>query len=794
MLNKLKGNIDEIIKVILVIALLFLSIQKGGFYKNDNMIFSIIVEFLGLFTIIYYSAKNKFKGKVDIIGMILLALPICYSLPIVFKNYASLNDSITEIVRYFNIYLIYKIVSLSKNKKSYEYVLIAISLFLGTLGIDGMGNRLFLGILKKFNSGYLDFDITRMSSTIQYANVLAIIFLIASVFIFKNLFKSIKENNKKKFVFYYSSLFFTLLCLILTQSRVGLLLATIYYITHIICLRENKEKAKLIILTILFELIVFTVISFKGIYINKAYIYYIFGTSILFSVVIAHLIYIYFNKESKVIDVINKNKKKIYIGIVLLLVMYILLGIFLTTPLKITGNSADKVARSVYVHAKDENKITFNVENLVSDSRYQINIYSVSENNEKELLNTFDYYRSVSGNFEYSFKKNNDFNRIDIEIKCEKGGILVDNFTFNGDKKVLNYAIIPTDIVNKLKEVFTQSDSIKTRIIYLKDALKIWNLSFKNRIVGVGGEGFKNLYQTVQRSYYTSTEVHNSFVQILVESGILGFISILAVVIIYLLKADKNIYKSAFILLLIHMIVDLDFSYTIIFAIFAILLAINDVKYKKELESNTLKILEFIVGIILSIFVIYVEQKVIIAYSIKVPIYESDVTLSKEATKVSKLEKRVMLDSADNKYRKELAKEYESYLKLLTDKINEGIDNNDLILESKNIVKNMEINLIEMQENENFDKNNLVYLSNSYFNNLNYFVKNSELDEEDSYNYYLNKIAENISFVEENYKYNEEAKRLVRKSYNSYYNELKNSGIKNSSVEKYINYFGTKVE
>ena len=560
-MKKLRSiSFDNIINTFLVILLILLSIQKGGFYKGDNILFLLGVQILGIITIIYNFIKNKLKYNFDIVAFLLLLLPITYAFPIIFNNYASLNDSIVEMLRYFSLYIIYKIVSYSNDKKIYENTIIGITLFLGILGIDGLGSRIFKVVLERFHSNYLATDLMRMSSTIQYANVLAIMFLIASVLLFEKLLSAYNNKDKRKLALNFTCFFFVSSCLVLTQSRVPLLLVILYYLFRILRDKENRKTQVKLLLGILPILLIYVVATFKLLYINKNYIYIITAIFLAICYFSPYILTNIFKKNSRVISFILKNKKKLTIAFTIFCFIYVVLAFMISAPLKITDKSKDIFKRNIYSIDNLENNIQFKVKENVQDSRYNIKIYSVSISNKKELIKSYEYYDNVSGNFEFDFNLKEKAKYITFEIKCYKGSINVSDLEINNKKITLNYALFPVDLINKIQDVLHGSDSYNLRIIYYKDALKIWRSSPKNILFGVGGEGFNELYQTVQTINYTSTEVHNSFLQILVESGLLGFSCIVSVIVLYICISKNSVYKYATLLLVLHSIVDLDFS------------------------------------------------------------------------------------------------------------------------------------------------------------------------------------------------------------------------------------------
>ena len=279
--------------------------------------------------------------------------------------------------------------------------------------------------------------------------------------------------------------------------------------------------------------------------------------------------------------------------------------------------------------------------------------------------------------------------------------------------------------------------------------IKIITNTFKNFVFGRGGETFRNEYKYFKNVDYNSTEVHNIYIQMWLESGILGlFIFIL--IIIYIIKKYKlNSQMLAVICILIHGIFDLDFSYMIIIAIFGVLLGILEEKesnscenkYEKQVDikNNVIEYVEKILGISLwtvtTIILIFSN----IASNTKVyEITEYD-SIDKIRAKVVNYEKITNLDIFESKYRLKLNDAYSVYLNKLNE---EEIYNNKN--EYINIINNMLINLEYVNKNESKNTSNLISISNQYFNNIDYFVKLNNDTSDNNYEYYLNIVYSNM--------------------------------------------------
>lgn len=91
----------------------------------------------------------------------------------------------------------------------------------------------------------------------------------------------------------------------------------------------------------------------------------------------------------------------------------------------------------------------------------------------------------------------------------------------------LKYKYIPQSLAGRLDDIFNMgmNNSSVVRGIFSGDGLKIM---LDHPIVGAGGGAWQYLYSSYQSYMYDSTQAHNFFVQLGVETGILGFIMIAA--------------------------------------------------------------------------------------------------------------------------------------------------------------------------------------------------------------------------------------------------------------------------
>ena len=98
--------------------------------------------------------------------------------------------------------------------------------------------------------------------------------------------------------------------------------------------------------------------------------------------------------------------------------------------------------------------------------------------------------------------------------------------------------LLPEKFVNRVKNINFEQHSVQERFYFYKDAAKIIR---DYPLFGTGGKGWEAIYQKYQSYLYLSNQVHSHFLQVWVESGILGFGFFLAIWIAFFVALFKAV-------------------------------------------------------------------------------------------------------------------------------------------------------------------------------------------------------------------------------------------------------------
>ena len=740
---------------ILICLLLFISaLYKGAFYKEDGLFVNVVICMLGLVCLSVKLVLNIrdnrkiIKSKLGtLVDICVILMPIAYFLPIVFAKAASIESAIFETLRYVNFAIIYFIVRTTSNKKVYLTSIVLIGVILAMLGIDEITYRTIEEILNLISINYLETNGGQLSSTIQYANITALIMLMSSIVVQDKISKNLPNLNNKssiKFKILVIGEMFSLILLqsaiILTTSRMNLILmiaSTIIYAMY--CLKRNKKKSALALILMLIAALtlVTSIDSYLLIQNNFMIIFtYLFTLLLICIGVILGTKFVVATKKDKK-D--NSNKKRIIIRYAILFTVLLMVVIICTTPRSLRLNDSDNkgvsISRNVYTKIQDSVKLDVKFQFNRNDN-FELHVYEVDDEFNKKILVSMTKKSLKNNEYYGEINVSEKAESLLLEFKTIDSDIEIKEFKVNDKKITLSYMFIPDSIIFRLKDTLIKDSNNTLRFTYYKDALKLFNSS---KLFGIGGEGFKARYQEVQDKSYISSEVHSVPIQILVESGIVGALSfalicIATCIIVYRLFKIKNEETLLYLLILFTFVItsafDLVFSFGIMIYLFAVIIGLIIGEYKQgdilekdryELDNKStlgmLKIATLSISLMVLVIATIYSLNIFRASMLMLP--EQEETLENSYNRVGLLETKVKLDKYNISYLTSLLDQYDIHIDLLNTiylSTSYDEDKNDFKVEiNKYIVRQKEIadSIIEC---EYYNKYALEKVARCYFN------------------------------------------------------------------------------
>lgn len=237
--------------------------------------------------------------------------------------------------------------------------------------------------------------------------------------------------------------------------------------------------------------------------------------------------------------------------------------------------------------------------------------------------------------------------------------------------------ILPSKIVNRIDKISLKEGNVQERFIFWKDAMEIVK---EHPVFGLGGGAFEETYRRYQSYFYSSTQVHNHYVQMWAEIGTFGILIFLGLWISYFHTVWKLWWKqenhetkflvwsmfSTAMMLGMHAFLDFDLSLSaitiVLFAMFGLTRGIerySNSEYKVLDAKNFGKVKMIyqsaVVGVtlVIMIFISMLHMGRAEARNAAIDFKNQDLELAK-----AHFEKAIKLDPFNVDYRADLAKVY----------------------------------------------------------------------------------------------------------------------------------------
>ncbi len=242
--------------------------------------------------------------------------------------------------------------------------------------------------------------------------------------------------------------------------------------------------------------------------------------------------------------------------------------------------------------------------------------------------------------------------------------------------------ILPDIIVSRVERLLINGlneQNVLYRLVFDRDALLLLR---DHWLLGLGGGGWKALYQSVQDHLYSAISVHNHYLQVFVDNGILAFLSFVSLVLFSavgaffsIIRADSSKSRTyaaglfcGFLSLAVHSAIDFNLLYVSLLLLFWVMFTASTAglpekakqpfisRWQAEIKGSTGQIALIIISAALfSIYSLYFAGS-----------YNSQIAFNyaeKRDYKNARIyyEEALRLDPANSNYSYELAKVYRYY-------------------------------------------------------------------------------------------------------------------------------------
>ena len=165
----------------------------------------------------------------------------------------------------------------------------------------------------------------------------------------------------------------------------------------------------------------------------------------------------------------------------------------------------------------------------------------------------------------------------------------------------IGYVLITGNLntVGRYLTTSTSSRSLQERLLYYKDAIPL----ILRHPFGLGYMGYSYIQSQIQTGIYQAAYVHNDFLQFALDIGIIPLVVLIIALIKNLFSKNKELsFRLILLTIALHMLIDFDLQFMIIFLILVMTLNLWD---NKEYEYETNKIALISIDTLLIIIYLY---------------------------------------------------------------------------------------------------------------------------------------------------------------------------------------------
>ena len=298
----------------------------------------------------------------------------------------------------------------------------------------------------------------------------------------------------------------------------------------------------------------------------------------------------------------------------------------------------------------------------------------------------------------------------------------------------IGYVLITGNLntVGRYLTTSTSSRSLQERLLYYKDAIPL----ILRHPFGLGYMGYSYIQPQIQTGIYQAAYVHNDFLQLALDIGIIPLVILIIAIIKSLISKNKELsFKLILLTIVLHMLIDFDLQFMIIFLILVMTLNIWD-NEEYEFEANKIALIS-LDTLLISIY-LYFGLVTVFHYFEKdeiatkmYPIYtESNITIANNYMQSEDINSANKIASNMQKTNKELGMIYniKAYYYLI---------NKNWNLMEQNKKKYLEVNKYNMKEYEEY----VFCLSEA----IEYYAQNDEMEKAMEY---IKQVVEVPSIIE----------------------------------------------
>jgi hypothetical protein len=251
----------------------------------------------------------------------------------------------------------------------------------------------------------------------------------------------------------------------------------------------------------------------------------------------------------------GKAAAAVIVGLLALMVVYLAVAANLSNAYTL----GEEFRRSVYLSAGEHT--------LTVEATGPVELSITSQNQAETVMHTYTYlYDGNDSTVTFTVPEGSKV----CYINFSGENVTIQRATVDGSKNVkLHYPLLPAFIANRLQGLLANQNAIQ-RTAFWEDGIKLF---LQRPLLGNGVGSFETALSSVQSFYYETKYIHNHYIQVLEECGVVGFVpfvgALIAMVVLLWKKRKEERWEfremyaplwAAMVMLLTHISFELSLS------------------------------------------------------------------------------------------------------------------------------------------------------------------------------------------------------------------------------------------
>ena len=505
-----------------------MSNQQAASFRSDLLIFltSIFISVTGL---VYFSGHYKILTLIAGAACLYLLLrrdltPI-FNLPaLLFLAYISISGLtrlwaisgkffLIEFSEIFVAAVFFLAVMLHQRfdretVRSLMKLMVGVSGIYSLLSVEAASTGITKKILDLLLSGYQGISVgfekgTRLTGIFGNANILSSVLALG---IFCSICLVCGEENRKMRLLYTGLTALNAFVFLLLFSMGGIACFTLSVLCYLLFAGKDRSGALVRMLECALPTVIWVFVTFP--FFNES------GTMIPLFTMLGNIITVVLLEMflgSRISEALFRRSKLtfgVFTGVLALACAFIILGVNLTGAYTFEG---EQLRRSLYPAVGEHT--------LSIEASGPVNVSIVSQDMAEIMMHTqTTVYRGSAENAVFTVPENSRV--CYFTFTAENGTVLESAVLDSGESLKLKYTLLPGFIANRLQGLFANQNAIQ-RTVFFRDGMKMF---YNSPIVGNGVGSFETGITSVQEFTYATKYIHNHYIQVLLEAGIVGFL------------------------------------------------------------------------------------------------------------------------------------------------------------------------------------------------------------------------------------------------------------------------------